>query len=380
MKKSLTFTALCALALCACGGGNSTQTQSNAPQQQAGTAAVNVQNETPAPAATADKDIAKAVFKKLYPDIQEVYADNDYSCYGSAESDAEGCDGGARVYVAPMNDGGYFVLDISYFVGPGCSPAYEFGSWVYKNGSLDTVQNILPFPKFDDLLNPNKTAGFDVQITSCRDMYNHKPVLSLYYSFISRDSLEVSLYPYDCDEVFYEADKYMLCYENKDQLPIYKWDGQKFVLVVKGSPAAAKGSDKFEELKTIFRQYHVETDFPLAEQYEYTRQDNSYVIEGLSSKGASCFSVVFFPDGNGGYCVYFINYAEKGYTIDRCHYTKGEFHDKNLEDDLAAALEGVSDTHGTIHVSGDQIAIYKDEKEYKFVFAFSNLKEYILEK
>ena len=246
MKKAFTFAALCALTLCACGGGNTSQTQDNSTQQSSDTLTVST-TETPVQKSENGVDVTKIVFNKLFPEIKNCYIESGYSCSGSYELDEEGSEAGASVYCVPFSDEGYFVLSESYFAGPGCSPDYEYGSWIYKNGSLDTTQNILPMPKFDDLINPNKAANYQAQATSFRDMYNHNPILHIKYSFISQDSMVVALFPYDCDEVFYEADKYMLAHHNNDQNPIYKWNGKKFELAVQGRPSQQESTNDEEE-------------------------------------------------------------------------------------------------------------------------------------
>ena len=80
-----------------------------------------------------------------------------------------------------------------------------------------------------DLLNPSKTENYKNDIAEFRAMFEKSPMGFIYYEFQPPMSLSVRLYPWDCEEAYYNMDKVMLSPYNDDKVPEYKWDGVKFV-------------------------------------------------------------------------------------------------------------------------------------------------------
>ncbi|MBQ3689518.1 MAG: hypothetical protein II937_06590 [Bacteroidales bacterium] len=176
-----------------------------------------------------NQNIAEKAFKKLYPDIKSCSGDN-LSYEGFYEEESEGCNAGAMVHCFPLKTDGYLVISKNFFSGPGCAADYWYGTYIFKNGTLDTIKaNFLPTPKLEQLLNKEKVADYKAQIAEFKTMYDKAPMNYLYYTVDNPTTLKVSLYPWDCEDAICDMDKSMLNYDNGDKVPEYTWDGEKFV-------------------------------------------------------------------------------------------------------------------------------------------------------
>lgn len=222
MRKMYFIIAAVALALCSCGGNGNGRVQ----EQGVDSLSVSVMADMLAP--DINEDVAEEVFKMLFPEVKNSGENGMLSYSGDYEEDCEGCYSGASVYCYPMADGRYLVISKEYSAGPGCSASYYFGTRVYKNGTLDTIVGVLPMPQLDQLLNPSKTREYQGQIAEFRKMYDEAPLYYLSYRFMLPDVLKVVLYPYDCEDVYYEMDQCMLSEFNNDKLLEYAWDGKCF--------------------------------------------------------------------------------------------------------------------------------------------------------
>ena len=175
------------------------------------------------------QNIAEKVFKKLYSDIKQCSGDN-FLYEGFYEEESEGCNSGASVHCFPFKDGSFFVVSTNFFSGPGCAAEYWYGTYIYKNGVLDTTTiSFLPKLKLEDLLHPDKVGDHKTQISKFKNMYDKDPYKYLYYDMQPPKKLFVELYPWDCEDAICQMDKCMLQRNNDDKLPEYVWDGEKFV-------------------------------------------------------------------------------------------------------------------------------------------------------
>lgn len=179
---------------------------------------------------TINENVAEELFRELYPEIKDTYSPNPFSIVGSFEEECEGCNSGQELDCYPLNDGGYLVVFTHDFGGPGCSTEYYYWTKYYKDGELtDEVQNILPLPSLDELLNPDKTEDYKNDIAEFRTMFEKSPMDFICYEFQPPMSLTVRLHPWDCEDAYYNMDKVMLDPYNEDEVPEYKWDGEKFI-------------------------------------------------------------------------------------------------------------------------------------------------------
>ena len=231
MKKTIIpILSLLVLTLFSC-EGNQTQNQNKENTTPADTTAVETTAE-PAAAVVEEvnENVAEELFKKQYPEYKDVYyRDSFFASGGSEPEDCEGCYSGEELACYPLKDGGYLVAFTHVFGGPGCSGEYDYWTQIYKDGVLTDVKDVLPIPELDDLLNPSKTENYKNDIAEFRAMFEKSPMGFIYYEFQPPMSLSVRLYPWDCEEAYYNMDKVMLSPNNDDKMPEYKWDGVKFV-------------------------------------------------------------------------------------------------------------------------------------------------------
>ncbi len=171
-----------------------------------------------------ESNIALKIFKMKHPSMKnpETYGNLTCSAY---EEGCEGCYNAESVYCFPLNSGGYLVAEMHEDAGPGCSTNYMFGTSTYKDGNLQKTDNALPVPKLDDLLNPDKAADYESQVSEFRKMYDKSPMDYLCYEFTPPEKMSVRLHPWDCEDAYCEMDKVML----QTGTPEYKWNGEKFV-------------------------------------------------------------------------------------------------------------------------------------------------------
>ena len=231
MKKTIIpILSLLVLTLFSC-EGNQAQNQNKENTTPADTTAVETTAE-PAVAVVEEvnENVAEELFKKQYPEYKDVYyRDSFFASCGSEPEDCEGCYSGEELACYPLKDGGYLVAFTHVFGGPGCSGEYDYWTQIYKDGVLTDVKDVLPIPELDDLLNPSKTENYKNDIAEFRAMFEKSPMGFIYYEFQPPMSLSVRLYPWDCEEAYYNMDKVMLSPYNDDKVPEYKWDGVKFV-------------------------------------------------------------------------------------------------------------------------------------------------------
>lgn len=231
MKKTIIpILSLLVLTLFSC-EGNQAQNQNKENTTPADTTAVETTAE-PAAAVVEEvnENVAEELFKKQYPEYKDVYYRDSFFASGGGEpEDCEGCYSGEELACYPLKDGGYLVAFTHVFGGPGCSGEYDYWTQIYKDGVLTDVKDVLPIPELDDLLNPSKTENYKNDIAEFRAMFEKSPMGFIYYEFQPPMSLSVRLYPWDCEEAYYNMDKVMLSPYNDDKVPEYKWDGVKFV-------------------------------------------------------------------------------------------------------------------------------------------------------
>ena len=175
-----------------------------------------------------EPNIAEVIFKLIHPSMKKTESHTTLTC-SSFEEGCEGCYNGEAVYCFPMPDGGYLVAEVHEDAGPGCSTNYIFGTSTYKDGKVQNIDNVLPLPKLDDLIDPDKAEKYESQVKEFRQMYEKSPMDYLCYNFNPPETMYVVLHPWDCEEAYCEMDKVMLDTYNDDQVPTYRWDGEKFV-------------------------------------------------------------------------------------------------------------------------------------------------------
>lgn len=219
-KQIISIIFLLIVALFSCGG-----------EMQINNNSLNINVETPAVVVDVDTvPIAEQIVKEWYPDgTYEGYSDSPLSYTCSFDPGCEGCYSAKTFNCFPLEEGGYLVITASVFAGPGCAGDYSYSTWTYKDGVLDTITGILPSPELELLLNPEKVDPYKAEIADFKEMYDKAPEYYQYFHFDPPQSLNVELYPYDCEDTYAGMDETRLKSFNGDITPTYLWDGAKFV-------------------------------------------------------------------------------------------------------------------------------------------------------
>ena len=224
MKKYIVpFLALLTLVLIFCGVGAQNTSQNDITNQ-------NSKVEATASMVSEDTiNIAEEIFREWYPDIKNGYSDDPFSYASSYDAGCEGCYASLGIHCYPLKEGGYLVAFDNVYAGPGCAGDYNFATWTYKDGVLDTITGILPLPELEQLLNPSKTGPYKAEIADFKEMYDNGPLYYLYFIFNPPQSLSVELYPYDCEDTYPGMEETRWNSYYGDPTPTYFWDGEKFV-------------------------------------------------------------------------------------------------------------------------------------------------------
>ena len=221
MKKHIIpILSLLALALFSCGGETQIQIDN-----------LNINVETPAVVVDVDTvPVAETIVQEWYPDRNyEGYSNGPLSYSCSYEPDCEGCYSAEDFHCYPLEGGGYLVVSAYVFAGPGCAGDYTFSTWTYKDGVRDTISGILPSPELELLLNPEKTDQYKAEIADFKEMYDQAPWYYQHFDFNPPQSLNVELYPYDCEDTYPGMGESMLSSYDGDKTLKYLWNGKAFV-------------------------------------------------------------------------------------------------------------------------------------------------------
>ena len=224
MKKYIVpFLALLTLVLFFCGVGAQNPSQNDITNQNS------IVEATPSVVSEDTINIAEEIFREWYPDIKNGYSDDPFSYASSYDAGCEGCYASLGIHCYPLKEGGYLVAFDNVYAGPGCAGDYNFATWTYKDGVLDTITGILPLPELEQLLNPSKTGPYKAEIADFKEMYDNGPLYYLYFIFNPPQSLSVELYPYDCEDTYPGMAESMLSSYDGDKILKYLWNGEKFV-------------------------------------------------------------------------------------------------------------------------------------------------------
>ena len=221
MKKHIIpIISLMALALFSCGG----ETQINIDN-------LNINVETPAVVVDVDTvPVAEQIAKEWNPDVTfEGSSDGPLSYSCSYDPGCEGCYSAEAFHCYPLDEGGYLVITAYVFAGPGCAGEYSYSTWTYKDGVRDTISGILPSPELELLLKSDKVDQYKAEIADFKEMYDKAPVYYQYFHFDPPQSLNVELYPYDCEDTYPGMGESMLSSYEGDKTVKYLWNGKGFV-------------------------------------------------------------------------------------------------------------------------------------------------------
>ncbi len=103
-------------------------------------------------------------------------------------------------------------------------------TYVSKDGKITKVENILPVPDVNDLLDADKCKGLDAQVNDIKKQYNSAPKNYLLYSITDYGELNVTMEGNGCEQ-WGESDLDLM------KNAVYTWDGEKFVLKSSGNIA-----------------------------------------------------------------------------------------------------------------------------------------------
>ncbi|MBQ5453153.1 MAG: hypothetical protein IIT56_09195 [Bacteroidales bacterium] len=133
----------------------------------------------------------------------------------------EFCSVSEDCYAFPITGGGYLGV-FSYNCQCEASMSWYDSTYVYKDGKIKSVSNVLPVPEISALLDEEKCKGNDGLVREIVEQYNKYPKDYLLYYISDDGTLSVSAEGNGCEQWG----------ENQLELmknAVYKWDGEKFI-------------------------------------------------------------------------------------------------------------------------------------------------------
>ena len=144
-----------------------------------------------------------------------------YSFTDEYDIKQEYCANKIDYYALPHKDGGYTAL-VRYQAQCEATLFWDNFSYVCKDGKITKIENILPVPDVNDLLDADKCKGRDDQVAEIKKQYNSGPHLYLLYSFTETGELHATMEGNGCEQ-WGESDLELM----KDA--VYTWNGEKFI-------------------------------------------------------------------------------------------------------------------------------------------------------
>ena len=132
-------------------------------------------------------------------------------------------------YALPHKNGGYMAL-VCYQAQCEATLFWDNFTYVSKDGKITKVENILPVPDVNDLLDADKCKGHDAQVNDIKKQYNSAPKNYLLYSITESGELNATMEGNGCEQ-WGESDLDLM------KNAVYTWDGEKFVLKSSGNIA-----------------------------------------------------------------------------------------------------------------------------------------------
>ena len=192
--------------------------------------------------------VAFEAYRLMMQSLVEEYEDSDITidftkeaprnstvCYYEDTDDIEGYYEERTMDCLPLSDGGWLAIYTWAGAAEGEPTSYENKLFTFIDGKLTPAQGFLPVPKsLDDFLDPEACEGQDEQVAKLKAAYAERPQDWLVYLCNSTEQTMIIEYrptdPYTeqyekhiwTDESWYLTVKF-------DKLPVYRWDGKKFV-------------------------------------------------------------------------------------------------------------------------------------------------------
>lgn len=132
------------------------------------------------------------------------------------------CDNKIDYYALPHKNGGYTAL-VCYQAQCEATLFWDNFSYISKDGKITKVENILPVPDVNDLLDADKCKGLDNQVADIKKQYNSAPLDYLLYFITDSGELHATMEGNGCEQ-WGESDLDLM----RDA--VYTWNGEKFVL------------------------------------------------------------------------------------------------------------------------------------------------------
>lgn len=196
----------------------------------------------------------------------------------------------------PMKNGGYLTICISSMMNNNYECDNKYLTYAYKDGDLKPVENVLPLPDANMLIDNKKKAGHEAEVKSIVAIIN-KHIAEVVYYVIPDDKniIRVGAKRMVADPDWQDEYYPLLSYDNN--LSTYKWDGEKFAPCdmleefVKTLPA------KPDKPCYIFRdEYDIESEFCgiVDSYYGLPMKDGGYMI--VFDHNSQCESTMFWND------------------------------------------------------------------------------------
>ena len=135
-------------------------------------------------------------------------------------------------YVAcyPMEDGAWLMI-LAQGGGDGEYSSEKYDTYIFKNGTLEEVNGILPVPPLGLLLDGECVKGKDV--SKLRSAYKQRPYDYLFYGFYPDKKIVVPVLHsqnyIDDESAGIWNESVEECATPFEFLPVYKWNGKDFI-------------------------------------------------------------------------------------------------------------------------------------------------------
>ena len=294
-KQILILLSLGALALYSCGGASQPNqggaAQSSDTAQTAGNTA-----ETAIETVAVPEAFLKFVNGLPKSPDKEVYAlliENEYQTGLMYDNDLY------RAY--PMKNGGYMTIYVSSSMDENYKSDNKYATFVFKDGDLKRVENVLPLPDGNILIDNNQKAGHEAEVKSLVEIINKHISETVYYIIpedknIIRVGTGYMATDPDWKEGYYSLLKY------DPELSTYKWDGEKFAPCNVLEEFAKKLPAKPDKPCYIYRdEYDIESEFcgNINSYYGFPMKDGGYMI--VFDHNSQCESSMFWYDNTYTY-------------------------------------------------------------------------------
>ncbi len=242
--KTFISLSLCAVLAVAC-AGNPGQKADKQPAENLETEEINT-TFRPVPIPAGAEGIAFEAYEQILRTKIDEYDEEEFvfdeecpeDCvlsYTSSTDDIEGYYEERTVDCLPLVDGGWLALWTSASAAEGEPTSYSNNAYFYKDGELKEAEGLLPVPKdITPFFTPESLAEEEDLVNVLKAAYKERPEdFLVYHCGTENQTLRIEFRPTDPYLEQYEnhiwTDECWDLLKEYNDLPLYRWDGKKFV-------------------------------------------------------------------------------------------------------------------------------------------------------